>query len=68
MEFYIFLPMLGYDFEMTCAKSQGNRFRIDGEIDEKYMLQIIVSQNIIMKHFTIYHETSHYVMKHHIMS
>ena len=30
-----FLLMLGYDFEMICAKLRGNWFRIDGEIDEK---------------------------------
>ena len=27
------LLMLGHDLEMSCAKFQGNRFRIDGEID-----------------------------------
>ena len=35
--------MLEHDLEMSCAKFQGNQFRIDGEIDEKYALQIIVS-------------------------
>ena len=37
-----FLPMLGHELEMSCAKFQDNRFRIDGEIDEKLALQIIV--------------------------
>ena len=31
--------MLGHDLEMSCAKFQENRFRIDGEIDEKHALQ-----------------------------
>ena len=35
--------MLGHDLEMPSAKFQGNRFGIDGEIDEKHALQIIVS-------------------------
>ena len=39
----IILPMLGHDLEMTCAKFQGNRFKIDGEIDKKHALQIIMS-------------------------
>ena len=43
LTFLNFLPMLGHDLEMSCAKFQGNRFRIDGEIDEKHALQIIVS-------------------------
>ena len=34
-----FLPMLGHDLEIACAKFQRNRFRIDGEIDEKHALQ-----------------------------
>ena len=38
-----FLPTLGRDLKMSCAKFQGNWFRIDGEIDEKHALQIIVS-------------------------
>ena len=38
-----YLPMLGHDLEMACAKFPGNRFRIDGEIEEKHALQIIVS-------------------------
>ena len=29
--------------KMSCTKFQGNRFRIDGEIDKKHALQIIVS-------------------------
>ena len=41
--FAIFLPMLGHDLEMSCAKFYGKRFRIDGEIVEKHALQIIVS-------------------------
>ena len=41
--FATFLPMLGHDLEMSCAKCQENRFRIDREIDEKHALQIIVS-------------------------
>ena len=35
--------MLGHDLEMACAKLQGNWFRIDGEIDEKTALHLIVS-------------------------
>ena len=38
-----FLPVLGHDLEISCAKIQGNRFRIDGDIDEKHALQITVS-------------------------
>ena len=33
------MPTLGYDLKITCAKFQGNRFIIDGEIDEKHALQ-----------------------------
>ena len=43
LNFAKFLPMSGHDLEMSCAKFQGNRFRIDGEIKEKHVLQIIVS-------------------------
>ena len=35
-----FLPILGHDLEMACAKLQGNRFKIDGEINEEHALQI----------------------------
>ena len=38
-----FLPTLGHDLEMSCRKFHENRFIIDGEIDEKHALQIIVS-------------------------
>ena len=38
-----FLPMLGHDLKMSCTKFHDNRLKIDGEIDEKYALQIIVS-------------------------
>ena len=31
--------MLGYDLKIACVKFQGNRFIIDGEIDEKRALQ-----------------------------
>ena len=34
------LLMLGHDLEMFCTKFNANRFRIDGEIDEKHALQI----------------------------
>ena len=30
--------MLGFDQKLVCAKFQGNRFRIDTEIDEKHEL------------------------------
>ena len=30
--------MLGHDLEMACGKFQENRFRIDGEINEKHAL------------------------------
>ena len=33
-----FLPTLGHDLKITCAKFQGNRFIIDGKIDEKHAL------------------------------
>ena len=36
----IFFP---HDLEMSCAKLYENRLIIDGEIDEKHALQIIVS-------------------------
>ena len=42
-KFSKFSPILGHDFEMSCAKVHKNRFRIDGEIDKKHALQIIVS-------------------------
>ena len=35
--------MLGHDLEMSCTKCHENRLITDGEIDEKYVLQIIVS-------------------------
>ena len=38
-----FLPIVGHDLEMSCAKFQGNQFWIDGEIDENHALQIIMS-------------------------
>ena len=38
--------MLGHDLEMTCAKFQRNRFKIDGEIKQKHALQIILSYTI----------------------
>ena len=34
-----FLPTLGYDLKIACAKFQGNWFIIEGEIDEKHALQ-----------------------------
>ena len=37
-----FLPMLGHDLEMSCTKLYNNRLIIDGEIDEKHALQIII--------------------------
>ena len=43
-----FLPMLAHALEMSCTKFHENRMIIDGEIDEKHALQIIVSQTIIM--------------------
>ena len=42
-----FVPILGHDLEMSCEKLQKNRFRIDGEIDEKHTLQIIVSWTLV---------------------
>ena len=33
-----FLPTLGHDLKITCAKFQGNRFIIDGKNDEKHAL------------------------------
>ena len=32
--------MLGHDLEMACTIFEENRLRIDGEIDEKYALDI----------------------------
>ena len=46
LTFTKFLPMLGHDWEMSCAKFQEDRFRIDGEIDEKHGLQIIEYMDI----------------------
>ena len=34
-----FLPTSGYDLKIICAKFQGDRFIIDGEIDGKHELQ-----------------------------
>ena len=34
-----FLPTLGYDLKIACAKFQGNWFIIVAEIDEKHALQ-----------------------------
>ena len=36
---------LGYDLKIVCAKIQGNRFIIDGEIDEKHALTLQNYQN-----------------------
>ena len=41
-----FLQMLGHDLEMPCTKFHENRFIIDGEIDRKHAIQIIVSWTI----------------------
>ena len=38
-----FLSMLGHDLEISCTKFHENRLIIDGEIDEKHALKIIVS-------------------------
>ena len=35
--------MLGHDLDMSCAEFHESRLIIDGEIDEKHVLQIIVS-------------------------
>ena len=37
-----FSPMLGHDLEMFCTKFHENRLIIDGEIDEKRALKIMV--------------------------
>ena len=37
-----FLPMLGHDLTISCTTFHENRLIIDGEIDEKHALQIIV--------------------------
>ena len=37
------LPMLGHDLEMSCTKFHENQLIINGEINEKIALQIIVS-------------------------
>ena len=36
---YLKWSTLGYDLKIACAKFQGNRSKIDGEIDEKHALQ-----------------------------
>ena len=36
-------PMLGHDSQMSRTKFHDNRLIIDGEIDKKHALQIIVS-------------------------
>ena len=41
------LPMLRHHLEMFCTKFDQNRLIIDGEIDEKHALQIIVSWNVV---------------------
>ena len=38
-----FLPMLGHDLEMSRTQFHENQLIIDGEIDEKHALQMIVS-------------------------
>ena len=40
--------MLGYYLEISCTKFQRNRLRIDGKINEKHALQIIVLKTIIV--------------------
>ena len=47
--------MLGHDLEMSCAKFLDNRFRIDGEIDKKHALQIILASSRRNKGFYIGH-------------
>ena len=42
-----FLPMLGHDLEMSYTKFYENRLIIDGEINEKHALQIIVSWTLV---------------------
>ena len=42
LTFVILNLMLGHGLEISCAKFQGNRSRIDGEIDEKHALQILL--------------------------
>ena len=49
--FTTFLPTLGYDLKIACAKFQGNWFIIDGEIDIKHELRttkINVAHGIII--------------------
>ena len=49
--FILFLPTLGYDLQIACAKFQGNWFIIYGEIDEKHALQnsvMNVAQGIVL--------------------
>ena len=36
----------GFDLKMACAKFQGNRFRMDGEIVKKHALQIYQKYNV----------------------
>ena len=45
------LLTLGHD--LTCAKFQGNRFRIDGEINEKHALQIIVYKTLVLLYHAV---------------
>ena len=40
--------MLGHDLEMSCTKFHENRLIIDGEIDEKHALQIIVLKTLVV--------------------
>ena len=42
--------MLGHDLEMACAKFQGDRFRINGEFDEKHALQFFL--NICVSYYS----------------
>ena len=36
----IFLPLLGFEQKMDCAKFQGNRSRFDGEIGENHAIPV----------------------------
>ena len=41
--------MLGHDLKMSCAKLQGNRFRIDGEIVEKHAILVNLTASIYVR-------------------
>ena len=44
-----YLPLSGFDSNLTFGKFQGNRFRIDGEIGENYTIPV----NCVFEHILL---------------